>query len=83
MDYQTKMQGLSYNIPIYAMNQTYQLRNRKWDRPGFAVVVDETAVHGCHCRCDTVERMRKIIATYICIPQSWYACLSAVIGAVF
>ena len=68
------------------MKQTYQLRNRKWDRAGCAMLMspnkDETAVHGSHCPCDMVGRMRKIIATYICIPQSWYVCFSAVIGVV-
>ena len=68
------------------MKQTHHLRNCKWDRAGFAMVAspnkDETAVHGCHSPRDMVERMRKIIATYICIPQSWYAGFSAVIGVV-
>ena len=58
-------------VVVVSMKQTYQLRNRKWDRAGFAMLMspnkDELAVHGCHCPCDVAGSMRKIIATYIYI----------------
>ena len=39
----------------------------------------ETAVHGCHCRCDMVVSMRKGMV----IQRSWHVCFSAKIDIVF
>ena len=54
------------------------LRMRKTISAPVVSAKGETAVHGCHCRCDMVVSVRKGMV----IQRSWYVCFSAKIDIV-